>query len=325
MTTRLYLVYSLLVCWLCTSSYADSVQDVTHFMETDLAEVEIQLKARLIDISSSQRDMMLAEIDVRDRDSKDETFLSIWANLNQKSDSVTCADIIELLSSLVMCHEFCNHKDVLIRYRANITLAATGDKDAADELCKIFADGSLSNFDARLIRTGCLEIGIDPKEATSDMLIDYLGSFVKPHKFKEGDEIADFEATDTEGIVFKLSEHRGKFVVIHFWATNCGPCMARMPDTKVKIDSLPADRIEVLFVSLDYDDEAFAKAKGDIGIKCRHVFDGRSIGGPIPRHFRVNRMPLDIVIDPEGRYVSNSLDSLAQLLINEKETGKKGR
>ena len=60
-------------------------------------------------------------------------------------------------------------------------------------------------------------------------------------------------------------------------------------------------------VSLDFDADAFAKTKRELDIKCRHVFDGRSVGGSITKHFKVDHMPLDIVIDSTGHFLGMEL------------------
>jgi len=314
MTIRAFLLaLSLLPCFTLTIQ-ADCVQKVKHFSEAEIPEAERSLNARVLKISDNQAQLILAEMSVRDPESKNEFFSSFRALQIAQRESISCNVLTELMDSALICHEFRNQTDVLVRFQANLRLAATGDKDAADHLCKLFGDQSLSTFDARLIRTACLQTGINPDATTSEELLNHLKSLTRSSGFKTGELIADFEVVDTEGKAFKLSEHKGKIVLLHFWATNCGPCMAQMPEVKKRIDGFPPERVEVLFVSLDYDADAFAKAKREFDVKCRHVFDGRSVGGSIPKQFRVDRMPLDIVIDSTGRFVANSMDSIDSLL-----------
>lgn len=59
-----------------------------------------------------------------------------------------------------------------------------------------------------------------------------------------GQEAPDFEATLLNGEIFKLSEQRGKVVLINVWATWCGPCVSEMPD----IDQLAKDYADDLVV-----------------------------------------------------------------------------
>lgn len=324
MTIRGFLLaLCLLLCFAFTIR-ADCVRKVKHFSEAEFPELERSLNSRVVKISAKQAELILAEMRVRDPESKNELFSPFRALQIAQRESVPYNVLLELMDSALMCHEFRNQSDVLVRWQANIRLAATGDKDAADYLCKLFGDDALSTFDARSVRTGCLEIGINPDETTSEELLNHLNSLARSSGFKKGELIEDFEIVDTEGKAFKLSDNKGKIVLLHFWATNCGPCMARMPDFKNRIDGFPAGRVEVLFVSLDFDTDAFAKAKRELDIKCRHVFDGRSVGGSIPKHFKVNSMPLDIVIDSTGRFAGDSLKSIDSLLSAE-EDGRTNR
>lgn len=293
---------------------ADCVRQVKHFSESEIPEVERALNSRAVKISTKQGKLVLAEIQVRDPDSKNELFSEFRSAQIAGAESVSCNALAELMDSVVMSHEFRKHTDVLVQFRANLRLAATGDKEAADDLCNLFADQSLSTFDARLVRTACLQTGINPDETTSAELLAHLKSLTRSSGLKKGEMIKDFEVTDTEGKPFKLSDHRGKVVLLHFWATNCGPCMAQMSELRERIDRFPPEQVEVLFVSLDYDADAFAKAMKDLDIKCKHIFDGRSVGGAIPKQFKVDRMPLNIVIDATGRFVASSLDAVDAML-----------
>ncbi len=319
MTIRVFPIALSLFVGFSLTAQADCVRQVTHFSEAEIPDIERALNARVHTITPNQVELIMAEIRIRDPESKNEFFSSYRAAENASRESISCNVLTELLDSTLICYEFRNHNDVFVRFQANLRLAANGDEEAADHLCKLFADDSLSTFDARLVRTACLQTGITPDETTPEELLTHLKSLTRSTGFKKGELIEDFELVDTEGKAFKLSDHRGKIVLLHFWATNCGPCMARMPEIKERIGSFPAERVEVLFVSLDYDAGAFAKAKKELEINCRHVFDGRSVGGAIPKHFKVNRMPLDIVIDSTGRFVANSLDFIDSLLSAEEE------
>ena len=60
----------------------------------------------------------------------------------------------------------------------------------------------------------------------------------------EGGEAPDFELMLIDGETFRLSEQRGKVVLINIWATWCGPCVAEMPE----IDQLASDYADELVV-----------------------------------------------------------------------------
>ena len=312
-------VLSFLLCFFPVVR-ADCVQHVKHFTEAEIPDVERTLNDRVVKITANQGELIWSEIQKRDPRSKNELFSFFRETLNTaERETISYNALSDLTDSTLICHELLNHTDVLIQFQANMRLASTGDTVAAEGVCNLFSDRSLGTFEARVIRTACLETGVNPDKTNPADLLSFLGSLTNSSGFKKGELVDDFETVDTEGKKFKLNDHRGQFVLLHFWATNCGPCMSRMPAIKEKIEQLPSKRIEVLFVSLDFDEIAFDKARKELGIPCRHVYDGQSVGGAIPRQFKVHRMPFDIVIDPDGRFVGNSLDEVVPLLSVEVE------
>ncbi|MFN5394463.1 MAG: hypothetical protein ACK5EO_11155, partial [Planctomycetota bacterium] len=137
------LALCVLVCF-ALNIQADCVQKVTHISEAEIPEVERSLNARILKISTKQAELILAEMRVRDPESKNILFSPFRTLQIAQRESVTYNALTELMDSALICHEFRNQSDVLVRFQANIRLAAKGDKDAADQLCKLFGDDSLS-------------------------------------------------------------------------------------------------------------------------------------------------------------------------------------
>jgi thiol-disulfide isomerase/thioredoxin len=59
-------------------------------------------------------------------------------------------------------------------------------------------------------------------------------------------EQIDFTFTDAEGKSHKISDYRGKIVVLNFWATWCAPCVAEMPSLNNLAETFPSDEVAVL-------------------------------------------------------------------------------
>src|ERR1039458_1509786 len=80
------------------------------------------------------------------------------------------------------------------------------------------------------------------------------------HKFPSGEPI-DFKLKDIKGRLVSLSDFKGKFVVIDFWASWCIPCREEMPATQ-KLASDLGDRSELVFlyISFDEDEQAWKNA-----------------------------------------------------------------
>ncbi|MDT8341352.1 MAG: TlpA disulfide reductase family protein [Longimicrobiales bacterium] len=117
-------------------------------------------------------------------------------------------------------------------------------------------------------------------------------------------ERADFPAfalPDLEGgDEIRLEDHRGKVVVVNFWASWCVPCQQEMPLLDDFAGRLPAERAVVLGVNEDVnpaDGRAFIQELG--GIRYRSAQGG----GDQQRRYQYRGLPYTVVLDPQGRVV----------------------
>jgi peroxiredoxin len=114
-------------------------------------------------------------------------------------------------------------------------------------------------------------------------------------------EAPDFTAKRADGTEVKLSQLRGKVVLVDFWATWCGPCVAEMPNVKKLYAKHSGPHFEIVGVSLDRSRaelEAFMKAQG---IAWPQAFDGKGWENAIARQYGVYSIPTMLLLDREGR------------------------
>jgi thiol-disulfide isomerase/thioredoxin len=106
------------------------------------------------------------------------------------------------------------------------------------------------------------------------------------------------QGTDTTGQSIKLSDYRGKVVMVDFWATWCGPCKEMIPHEKELARRLEGQPFVLLGVSADYDQDELKTYMSQKSISWTNVFDGA--GGPIARAWRIEGFPTIFVIDAKG-------------------------
>ncbi|AMV36284.1 carboxypeptidase regulatory-like domain-containing protein [Planctomyces sp. SH-PL62] len=133
---------------------------------------------------------------------------------------------------------------------------------------------------------------------------------------KIGDEAPaiDVERIDGPKGRFSLAERRGKVVVLDFWATWCGPCIAEMPAMKELQKTFGGDpRFELVGVSCDNGAAVAARYAEKEGLNWTQAFAG-PMGTSVAQVYGVRGIPSTFVIGPDGRILAKDLrgDRLAQ-------------
>jgi len=120
---------------------------------------------------------------------------------------------------------------------------------------------------------------------------------------RQGAQLPDFSFTDFDGKTRKLSELRGKYVLLDFWATWCLPCVEELPNLLKVYEEYAPRGFEI--VGMD-NDEDLAAARAIVSAQKLPWPQATpaSIDTLIEKQFRVRRFPTAILLDPEGRVVS---------------------
>lgn len=124
--------------------------------------------------------------------------------------------------------------------------------------------------------------------------------------FMTGGEAPDFEMATPEGEMMKMSDLRGKVVLVDFWASWCGPCRRENPKV-VKLYNKYKDKgFEILGVSLDSDKNRWLKAIADDKLTWPHVSDLRGWQNAAAKMYGVRSIPHTMLLDAEGKIIGRN-------------------
>lgn len=122
-----------------------------------------------------------------------------------------------------------------------------------------------------------------------------------------GTEAPDLVLKDTEGNPIKLSDFRGKVVLVDFWASWCGPCRVENPNV-VKVYKKYKDKgFEIFGVSLDKSQEAWKEAIQQDNLIWKHGSELAFWNSSFVKTYDVQSIPMTYLVDEEGKIIAKGL------------------
>ncbi|MBN2597469.1 MAG: AhpC/TSA family protein [Marinifilaceae bacterium] len=124
--------------------------------------------------------------------------------------------------------------------------------------------------------------------------------------FIVGKQVGDFTQIDKDEKVVKLSDYRGKYLLLDFWASWCGPCRAENPNLLKAFNKYHGKGLEIVAVSLDTKRESWLKAIAKDNLPWIQVSDLKE-RNEVANQFGVNSIPDNFLIDPNGIVIARTL------------------
>lgn len=139
------------------------------------------------------------------------------------------------------------------------------------------------------------------KDKESDLVKDLTVRLFPPVVVKEGDDMADADLYDTNGKLHRLSDFKGKYILLDFWSQGCGPCLASLPELE-EIAEQYKECLHVVSITSD-PKERWKNFSASKGLKGNNFNDLQGTHG-ICAKYGVRGVPYYVFISPEGKILT---------------------
>lgn len=130
---------------------------------------------------------------------------------------------------------------------------------------------------------------------------------VKPQYVETGAMAPEINLPTPDGTVVALSSLRGKYVLLDFWASWCGPCRAENPSVVAAFKKYKDKNFTVYGVSLDHDKDNWQQAIDEDGLTWTQVSDLKGWSSVAAVTYSIKSIPANVLIDPSGKIIAHNL------------------
>ncbi|WP_028297084.1 TlpA disulfide reductase family protein [Olivibacter sitiensis] len=206
--------------------------------------------------------------------------------------------------------------DSLMHARGDATVAFA--KKNSDNLAGFYAISSLDDSQYIDFEKDKIEFAdrIKDKFGNNQAVKDYVAHMAELKPLSIGQKAPEFELLDMKGKTVKLSDFRGKYTLIDFWASWCQPCRLENPNIVKQYQRFNSKGFDILGVSLDSKLENWKQAVAQDQLTWTHVSDLSMWNSKAAELYKVRQIPSSFLLDPEGVIVAKNLrgEALGQFL-----------
>ena len=127
------------------------------------------------------------------------------------------------------------------------------------------------------------------------------------HRTAIGTQAPDFTLNDINGKPVSLNSYKGKYTLVDFWASWCGPCRQENPEVVKAFQKFKPKGFEILGVSLDEEKDKWIIAIQKDGLSWTHVSDLKGWQSDVAALYGVRAIPMNFLLDKDGKIIAKGL------------------
>ena len=271
---------------------------VSFYLENATITADIDLKNSIVDVSGSHTQDLQGE------------FMKLLMPLIKEMNSIqsdreqaylTHPDFKAYSDTLAMREQHIHEKNSEIVYQFV-------KKHPADFISIYLLKSQLANAPNDL-RTDTAFAALSGAVANSPLGSDFAGKLQKVRKVSIGALAPDFDCRDIDGNPVKLSDFRGKYLLLQFWASDCSNCLDELPNL-TKTANLTGKNFAILAIAVDppTGEEQWKDYVKTNKLPWVNVFDEQINGTrKLSVLYDVNRTPTNFLLDKEGKIIAKEL------------------
>jgi len=178
--------------------------------------------------------------------------------------------------------------------------------DMGTSLVALFATNFL-NVDNDFPTLDALAQRFERENPNSPQAKGFIGNIARIRGLMMGGVAPDIALNDTTGAAIPLSSLRGKYVLIDFWASWCGPCRMENPNVVKMYNKYKDKGFTIYSVSLDQNRDSWVRAIRNDNLTWTHVSDLRYWQSAAAQQYGVTGIPKTFLLDKEGKIIAKDL------------------